>query len=151
VGDDLSEGEVMRAAITRAVCAAVVSVLALPTTAQAATPKLVVNTTSAVVPSTRYVPVKVTCATKYACKGTLALYGAGSTTKARYYSLASRTSGTYRIQLWSKQFSQIPVGTSKAFAVRVTESKPAAIKTRSVSIVRRRTTPARRRCTPRTR
>lgn len=122
-------------------CLAVVGTLVLPTAAHpaaTATPKLAVNTTSVIVPTTRLVSVKVTCATKYACRGTLALSGGGATTAAKYYSLASRKSGTYQIQLSPTQFKAVPAGGSKKFSVRVTETKPAAVKTRSVSITLKR-------------
>lgn len=108
--------------------------------AKVAAPALSVTTKAATVSeSSRIAKVAVKCDSSKTCRGTLAIRVGSKTSAKKKYAVKAKKSKTYSIRLTGSQRAMISRGGSKKAYVRVTESAPKKVSTRSVGITLKRT------------
>lgn len=108
--------------------------------AKKAVPVLSVKTkTATVAESSRIAKVAVKCNSSKTCRGALQLKVGSKTSAKKAYAVKAKKSKTYSITLTTTQRAMISRGGSKKAYVRVAESAPKKVSTRSVGITLKRT------------
>lgn len=111
----------------------VAGLVSAPGSASAASSALTVTTKSAAVSSSK-VKVAVRCVSSKTCRGTLRVRVGSVDSPARTYAVKAKGSTTYAVTLRAAQVAKVPAGGSLAATVRVSETKPRKVATRSVAI-----------------
>lgn len=102
--------------------------------AKAATAKITVTTTSAVVGADRVVKVALKCAATATCSGTVRLVVGTTTNAAVKYSVGAKKSVTVALKLSAAQLKTLQFQGSSTVTVQVKEAKPAAVALKSKKI-----------------
>ncbi|MFC5679290.1 hypothetical protein [Aeromicrobium endophyticum] len=111
-------------------------------TAKKASPVLTVTTRSVTASEARTASVTVRCRSSKTCRGALRVRVGGMDGTPRSYRVKARASARYTLRLTSAQLATVPQGGAARAAVRVRETGPKKVSTRSVTITLRRAAPA---------